>query len=156
MARLPVPGSDTNTWGEILNDFLAVEHNTDGSLDASASLSTRISTTGGGKEGTAASTATTGATNLSLTSGNVQVLTLAVSTTITLSGATSGTACSLSLYIKQDGTGGRTVTWPASIKWPGGAAPVLSTAANTIDLIVLETLDGGTTWYGTLAGADYR
>lgn len=32
MARLPVPGQDNNTWGQILNDFLVVEHNTDGTL----------------------------------------------------------------------------------------------------------------------------
>lgn len=32
MSRLPEPGSDTNIWGDILNDFLAVEHNTDGTL----------------------------------------------------------------------------------------------------------------------------
>src|SRR5688572_21183678 len=32
MARLPVPGSDNGTWGSVLNDFLGVEHTTDGSL----------------------------------------------------------------------------------------------------------------------------
>lgn len=32
MARLPVPGSDNGVWGNVLNDFLSVEHNTDGSL----------------------------------------------------------------------------------------------------------------------------
>ena len=32
MARLPVPGSDDDTWGNILNDFLGTEHNADGSL----------------------------------------------------------------------------------------------------------------------------
>lgn len=32
MARLPTPGSDNNTWGEILNDFLSQELNGDGSL----------------------------------------------------------------------------------------------------------------------------
>lgn len=36
MARLPQPGSDQGTWGDILNDFLAVSHNTDGSLKTSA------------------------------------------------------------------------------------------------------------------------
>jgi lysophospholipase L1-like esterase len=45
MARLPVPGSDSNTWGNILNDFLGVEHNTDGTLKASGSLSDKVSTT---------------------------------------------------------------------------------------------------------------
>lgn len=34
MARLPVPGSDDNTWGNILNDFLNQSHNADGSLKA--------------------------------------------------------------------------------------------------------------------------
>jgi len=32
MPRLPQPGGDQNTWGAILNDFLAQSHNTDGSL----------------------------------------------------------------------------------------------------------------------------
>lgn len=37
--------------------------------------------------------------------------------------------------IKQDGTGGRVVTWPAKFKWPGGVAGVLSTAANAVDVL---------------------
>lgn len=36
MPRLPVPGQDDGTWGGILNDFLAVEHNPDGSLTSVA------------------------------------------------------------------------------------------------------------------------
>ncbi len=32
MARLPIIGSDSGIWGTILNDFLNVEHNADGSL----------------------------------------------------------------------------------------------------------------------------
>jgi hypothetical protein len=31
VSRLPTPGSDDGTWGGILNDFLGVEHNADGS-----------------------------------------------------------------------------------------------------------------------------
>jgi lysophospholipase L1-like esterase len=34
--RLPTPGQDNGTWGTILNDFLGVAHNTDGSLKPSA------------------------------------------------------------------------------------------------------------------------
>ena len=30
MARLPIPGADDGTWGDILNNFLSIEHNTDG------------------------------------------------------------------------------------------------------------------------------
>lgn len=30
MARLPIPGSDDGAWGQILNEYLEVEHNPDG------------------------------------------------------------------------------------------------------------------------------
>ena len=36
MSRLPVPGSDDNVWGAILNDFLVVSHNGDGTLQTGA------------------------------------------------------------------------------------------------------------------------
>lgn len=40
MARLPQPGSDQGTWGTILNDFLSVSHNADGTIaDASVTES---------------------------------------------------------------------------------------------------------------------
>lgn len=32
MSRLPTPGADDGTWGNVLNDFLSVAHNADGSL----------------------------------------------------------------------------------------------------------------------------
>jgi hypothetical protein len=32
VTRLPIPGQDDGTWGDILNDFLKVEHNSDGTL----------------------------------------------------------------------------------------------------------------------------
>ena len=41
------------------------------------------------------------------------------------------------LRIKQDATGGRTISWPASFNWPGGTAPTLSTAGNAVDLITI-------------------
>lgn len=37
MARLPQPGSDDGTWGNILNQYLLVAHDTDGSLKAGIS-----------------------------------------------------------------------------------------------------------------------
>lgn len=38
MARLPTPGSDNGTWGDVLNDYLLQAHQTDGVLkDASVS-----------------------------------------------------------------------------------------------------------------------
>ncbi len=40
MSRLPIVGGDAGTWGTVLNDFLSVSHNTDGTLkDASITSS---------------------------------------------------------------------------------------------------------------------
>ncbi|OGR45177.1 MAG: hypothetical protein A2X35_02135 [Elusimicrobia bacterium GWA2_61_42] len=44
-------------------------------------------------------------------------------------------AANFILKLVQDGSGGRTVTWPGTVKWSGGTAPVLSTGANAVDII---------------------
>src|SRR5664280_2680149 len=41
MARLPTVGGDEGNWGTVLNDFLSQEHNADGTLKASGSLSSK-------------------------------------------------------------------------------------------------------------------
>lgn len=35
MARLPTPGGDSGSWGQVLNEYLSVAHNADGSLKSS-------------------------------------------------------------------------------------------------------------------------
>jgi hypothetical protein len=50
------------------------------------------------------------------------------------------------LRVVQDGTGSRTITWPASVKWPGGTAPTLSTGANAEDIVTFYY--NGTDYYG--------
>lgn len=46
MARLPVPGSDIGTWGDILNDFLSAQHNADGTHNLALGQLTNVDTTG--------------------------------------------------------------------------------------------------------------
>lgn len=65
----------------------------------------------------------------------------------------SGKAQTIMLRITQDATGSRVATWPSSFKWAGGTAGVLSTAANSVDVLALTTFDQGTTWNATLAKA---
>jgi len=109
----------------------------------------------GGQE-TVSNVTAAASTTLNLTNGNVFYVTMATSiTSLTLSGATAGKACSMAMYIKQDATGSRSIAWPASVKWAGGASPTLSTAANALDIVVLETLDNGTNWYGSLVGTAF-
>jgi hypothetical protein len=63
----------------------------------------------------------------------------------------AGKAQTIMVAITQDGTGNRTAAWNAAIKWPGGVAGVLSTAAGAKDLLALTTFDQGTTYYASLA-----
>lgn len=42
MARLPIVGSDSGTWGVVLNDYLSVVHETDGTLKSDTVGSTQI------------------------------------------------------------------------------------------------------------------
>lgn len=44
MARLPTPGSDSGAWGTLLNEFLEVEHNNDGTLKRGNDITTALST----------------------------------------------------------------------------------------------------------------
>ena len=55
-------------------------------------------------------------------------------------------SCNLLLVLIQDGTGSRTVTWPATVKWPAGIAPTLTTDANGIDIVTFFW--NGTNYHG--------
>lgn len=51
------------------------------------------------------------------------------------------------LRLIQDATGGRTVTWPGTVKWVGSAAPTLTTAANAVDIVSIYY--NGTNYYAS-------
>lgn len=97
-------------------------------------------------------TANTGtAYTIDLANGTVQLLTLTGNCTFTFPTATAGR--SFILHLRQDGTGSRTATWPAAVKWPASTAPTLTSTANRMDRFVF-TADG-TNWVGSVAGQNY-
>lgn len=55
---------------------------------------------------------------------------------------------SFTLYLQQDATGGRTVTWPASVSWGAAGAPLLSTTGGKTDIVSFISYNNGTTWLG--------
>lgn len=225
--RLPTPGSDSGQWGTILNDFLLVEHNSDGSLkirtdgtfvdttsaqtvagvksfsslpviptttptaagqvasksyvdsvatppvtsvagktgavtlvegdiaNLTTDLADRTTTTNGGGEVYFDAGNSGAAKTVDLTNGNIQKLTLTADCSITLTAPASGAYRSLLLYVFQDATGSRLITWPATVQWGAAGAPTLSTAAGKMDKVLLDTVDGGTTWYGAAGPGGY-
>jgi hypothetical protein len=90
------------------------------------------------------------AITIALTNGTVQIITLTGSATITMPTATSGK--SFIMFLKQDGTGSRTVTW-STVKWPGGTAPTITATASRQD--IYSFFADGTNWYGVTVGQNY-
>ena len=76
-------------------------------------------------------TTTTG-TTINWNDGNVQEKILGANTTFTfVNGNAGGTYI---LVIKQSSGGGNTITWPGTVTWAGGAAPVMTSTANRFDV----------------------
>lgn len=94
---------------------------------------------------------TSTAYTIDLANGSVQILTLTGNCTFTFPTATAGKG--FTLLLKQDGTGSRTVTWPASVKWPASTAPTITATASKMDKYVFVA--DGTNWVGSNAGQNY-
>ena len=96
-----------------------------------------------------------GTLTLNCSLGNVFAVSLnAAITTLTISNIpTTGNAFGITLAFTCDGTA-RAVTWPAAVKW-AGSAPTLSSTNNKVDIFVLTTWDGGTTWYAMVGGQNF-
>lgn len=80
--------------------------------------------------------------------GSVQSLTLNAAT-VTPTFVNPPGGANLALVLTQDGTGGRTVTWPAAVTWIGGNAPILLSGAGQTTLVYFYF--DGTTFWGSLA-----
>jgi hypothetical protein len=93
--RLPTPGGDDGTWGTVLNDFLAIAHNSDGTLLTSAlqQAGAVTSTVGVAVSGTPSSgqilTATSNATATWATPSSGGTSTLAGDTDVSLTSPSS-------------------------------------------------------------------
>lgn len=94
-----------------------------------------------------------GAQTITYTSGTVVAATITGTTTFTFSSPpTSGRVGTFTLELTNGGA--FAITWPTSVKWPGGTAPTLTTSG--VDVLVFYTRDGGTTWRGSVAQKDSR
>lgn len=93
------------------------------------------------------------AMTIDCTLGNHVNTTLTENTTLTLSNPSpAGNRCCVVWKITQDGTGSRTVTWPAAVKWASATAPTLTTTAAGVDIITLIYDATAALWYGGAFG----
>ena len=86
----------------------------------------------------------TGSVTINASNGTRQKGTLTGNVTITLSNPVEGSA--LELFLLQDSTGGRTISFSTTIIWQDNTTPTWTTTASKMNLIVLRYV--GSTWYG--------
>jgi len=88
---------------------------------------------------------------LDLTSGNVFSDAPSANATYVFSNPpATGSAYGFTLKVTPSAT--VTVTWPSGVDWAGGSAPD-APASGATNVYSFYTQDGGTTYYGFLAGA---
>ncbi|WP_141092937.1 hypothetical protein [Escherichia sp. ESNIH1] len=52
------------------------------------------------------------------------------------------------------GTGANKIQWPGNVVWSFGRPPVLTFSKDSVDIFQFFSVDGGSTWYGSLLMAD--
>lgn len=72
--------------------------------------------------------------------------------TVTLAGATVGEAAWMTLVLTQDSGGGNTITLPVEVANATDLETAFDQTADAVNVLTLFTYDGGTVWYGFLAG----
>jgi hypothetical protein len=133
-------------------DFIRIANYSGPFLATTATLSGLLTVTAGAQTTPVTATQAGAAITVNCALSNVFSTTLTASiTTLTLSNPNDGQT--INWFITQDATGSRTMTWGASVKWPGGTAGVLSTGANAVDLAVLTYRSSLGFWYATLTKA---
>lgn len=106
------------------------------------------------REGFSSVTSTSGVADIDCDTANIFSITLTEDTTFTFSNPpSSGTTFGFIVKVVQDSTA-RTVTWPATVDFGSSISPLVSTDSGAVDIFTFFTHDGGTIWYGFVAGRD--
>ena len=155
---ISVQGTDTNisidltpkgSGAVVLGGNILIGGSTDNGTDklqvtGSASISTALGVTGPIKQSQISVNGNSATTTLDFnTSGNFYI-TLSLNTTLAFSNLSSNIGSSGYIFLKQNGTGGYTVGFPAQAKTPGGRTFTQVTAANSLSLITFYVVDANT------------
>jgi hypothetical protein len=92
-----------------------------------------------------------------LSSGNYFDYTMSASTAFTFNNApVTGNAYSFTVIIRQNGTGGYTPSFSNTIQWAGALIPPPTTTASANDMWTFTTVNGGTSYIGSLAVKNFK
>lgn len=126
---LPISGGDRDVWAPKLNAVLQW------GIDSIAAINLASTVHG--------PTTVSGSVTVDFATGGVQFLDLTGDvTSLTFTNLPSG-GSTASLWIRQAGSGGYTVTWPNTVHWPNGTPAVVTTNLGRRDLYTFAVYSGG-------------
>ena len=159
MARLPVPGGDDGTWGDVLNQFLLTQHNSDGTHSLVLNDLTDVNTAGASNgqvltysAGSWAPAAGGGGGDpavggdLSGTASNAQIIAGAVADTEVAAGANIAQSKIANLTTDLAAKADETITITGATSLAGGGD---LTANRTLTLVNDAGTPGNSRYYGT-------
>lgn len=96
--------------------------------------------------------------NLNLESANSFDITLSGNTTFNFNNPPAANISqTFTVFITQaTPANSYTISWPAAVKWAGGTVPTQSTGNANVDIYSFTVYDGGTNYFGSQAGADFK
>lgn len=113
MARLPTPGADNNNWGDLLNGYLRVEHNDDGTHTKPYVESNTMNTFTKAQIGSIESANFSTSLTLDLNKSNrfkcILTDNISIINPLNLNPGQGGV-----IYLEQDSTGSRSINWSGS------------------------------------------
>lgn len=163
----PTDGGDSNVWGGFLNTSLddidtQIKNRQNEAAAAQTTANAALPKAGGvmtgrvdAKNATAARTDSSGASGtvtLDVSTANVFSISTAGNITIAFSNVPNVANTIVSVIIIVSAGGAHTVSWPASVEWPGNNTPAQT--ASQVDIYALITVDGGGTWRGVRTARD--
>jgi len=156
--KKPEDGASTGVWGPFINDGLDIADtqmkvNEDAAATAQAAADASLAKAGGVMSGeidvltarmelSALGNWTGGSNEIDLDVANAFTATVTATCTVTIANAEASHMLAFSVRITN--AGAFVITWPATVKWPGGSQP--SWTASGTDVVTMLSFDGGTTW----------
>lgn len=157
LGQLGVGGANYGTTGSVLisngTSLAPAWSNTIGTSTFGISFASTVTFSRSYTEIVAAPAITSNILTLDLaTAGIFDVSLNATINTITITNPSATGRSSSFLLILNYGATSYTVTWPASFRWPGGSAPILTNTNGKRDIFTIFTTDGGTTYNAFISG----
>jgi hypothetical protein len=157
----PDVGGSTNQWGTIVNEALDDIDSTMKTIEDTAEAALPLA--GGTMTGRITAKTSTmtrvdkgsisGATQFDLDAGNYFTATLGGNATFAFANLPAG-AVATGWIIKIVNPGAHVITWPSSVKWPGGTVPSFTVSGT--DTLLFITDDAGTIIRASILQKDCR